>query len=692
MWKDLSIAKKLGVSFGVVLILLAITGLISFTGIGTIVSDAEQVIDGNKLDSTLAQKEVDHLNWANKVSALLTDVHVTELTVQTDDHQCAFGQWLYGEGRKEAEIRVPSLAPLLKEIEKTHADLHASAVAIKKQFIQADPHLPEFFIAREVDHLKWVGKIRQLFISNLPELKVQTDHHKCALGKFLYGEKGKQVAASDPELARLIEELKGPHKKLHASAIKIQKAWKQKEFGRNDIEQNTIKPSGNALQIFNSETLPALKDVSDIIAKMNVRAKAMIGGMTEANHIFTSKTLPNLHHVQKILDKVRYEARQNIMTDKVMLQAAQGTKRNVSIMAVFAILTGIAVSLLIARAISRPLIKGVNFAKTIAEGDLTQQLDIHQKDEIGVLAQALNEMGANLRKMFKDISTGVQTLSSASTELSAISSQMSANSEQTTDKANGVAAAAEEMSVNMNSVAAASEETSVNVNMVAAAAEEMSATITEIATNTEKTSSITNTAVTQAQNASDQIQELGTAAQEIGQVTEAITEISEQTNLLALNATIEAARAGEAGKGFAVVANEIKDLAKQTSAATGEIKDKISKIQNATGNSVTEITSISGVINEVNEMVTTISITVEEQASATQEIADSVAQASQGIQEVNENVAQASSVTGEVATDIANVGQHSNEINESSSQVSVSAEELSVLAERLTGMVKQFKV
>ncbi|MCK5069312.1 MAG: methyl-accepting chemotaxis protein, partial [Desulfocapsa sp.] len=148
------------------------------------------------------------------------------------------------------------------------------------------------------------------------------------------------------------------------------------------------------------------------------------------------------------------------------------------IMVAIVVLIFIAIfALLIAGKISKPLSQGVDFAKTISSGDLTQHLDINQKDQIGILANALNEMNDNLREMFQNISTGVKTLSATSTELSAVSSQMSANSEQTTDKANGVAAAAEEMSVNMDSVAAASEETSVNVNMVAAAAEEMSATI-----------------------------------------------------------------------------------------------------------------------------------------------------------------------------------------------------------------------
>jgi methyl-accepting chemotaxis protein len=347
---------------------------------------------------------------------------------------------------------------------------------------------------------------------------------------------------------------------------------------------------------------------------------------------------------------------------------------------------------LIAAQIVKPLKKGIDFAQIIASGNLTEQLDIHQKDEIGILANALNEMSQNLRTIFSEISSGVQTLSSASTDLAAISQQMSANSEETTEKVTGVAAASEEMSANMSSVAAASEETSVNVNMIAAATEEMSSTISEIARNTEKTCTITKNAVSQSENASEQINILGVAATEIGKVTESITEISEQTNLLALNATIEAARAGEAGKGFAVVANEIKDLAKQTSAATSEIKNRISTIQDATDGSITKIVEITGIITEVNEMVTSIAVTVEEQSNATQEISSSVGQASQGIQEVNENVAQTSAVTSDIAGEIAEVGMSSAEINDSSSLVDVSAKKLSGLAQNLTNIVARFEV
>ena len=362
------------------------------------------------------------------------------------------------------------------------------------------------------------------------------------------------------------------------------------------------------------------------------------------------------------------------------------------IVGIVGVLAIIGIALLFTRTITLPIRKGTDFAKEMSDGDFTNTLDIDRKDEIGVLAGALNSMVSSLGAMIRELKTGVDTLSSSSTELSAISEQMSSGAVQTAGKSNTVATAAEEMSANMTSVAAATEQASTNVNMVAAASEEMTATISEIAENTEKARVITDKAVLEAKSASTTVDELGKAAREIGKVTESITEISEQTNLLALNATIEAARAGDAGKGFAVVANEIKELAKQTAEATDEIKRKIEGIQNSTDGTVKQIEQISTVINEVNEIVSIIATAVEEQSTTTKEIAGNVAQAAQGIQEVTENVNQSSTVAGEIAKDISNVNQASKEMSSSSSQVNVSAEQLSTLAEQLKQMTERFRV
>jgi len=353
----------------------------------------------------------------------------------------------------------------------------------------------------------------------------------------------------------------------------------------------------------------------------------------------------------------------------------------------------VAVALVITRAIVRPVKNVVDSLTDLAqgEGDLTVRLPVSTSDEIGKLAIRFNEFMEKLHIMIKDITQGVVTLSSSSTDLSAISLTMTTAAEQTSEKSKTMALAAGEMSSNMSSVSAAMEQSSTNTNMIASAAEEMTATIGEIARSAEKASTISDEAVSQTNDAGNQMSALGQAAQAIGKVTETITEISEQTNLLALNATIEAARAGDAGKGFAVVANEIKELAGQTSRATLDIKKQIEDIQSSTSTTMTSIDQIGQVISSVNEIVSTIAAAVEEQSVSTREIADNISQVSSGIGEVNENVAQSSQAVEEMSLTISEVNEASTEMTGNSSQTTRKAEELSQLADQLNEMVKRFK-
>lgn len=673
-WKNLSIGKKLGLGFGSVLMLLiglAIYTYFGFNKVDHLAHETEEMAEGNQF---VLLKTIDHLNWVSTLSTLVFKEDVHSVDLQTDEHKCGFGKWLYGEETKILTVANKELGSLIETVKEPHQRLHQSAIKINETYVPFNRALDAILADRWIDHLLWIKQLSQSILTG-NAFTGGLDPNACAFGKWYHSYK-----PMNPEFAELLKGWEAPHAELHESAKKI-----VSYLGQYDMD--------GAKRIYQNETIPTLETLGERYTETMGWIDASLEKEVKTQQIFNNETLLALADTQKIIDEIRQSYKNEYIRaeDEMMVGIDNAIIYNL-VLSICAVIIGIMASFFIAKGITGPVAKGVEFARIMSNGDLTQKLDIDQKDEIGILAAALNNMAGNLRKMFQDITAGVDTISSSSTELSAISHQMASGAEQTSGKSNQVAAAAEEMSVNMSSVAAASEQASTNIQMVAAASEEMSVTINEIAGNTEKGRVITENAVTLAQTVSGSVGELGKAARDVGKVTETINEISEQTNLLALNATIEAARAGEAGKGFAVVANEIKELAKQTAEATQDIRLKLEGIQGSTEGTVVEINKIEIVIADINEIVGTIATAIEEQSVSTQEITGNVNQAAQGIQDVNENVAQSSTVAGTIAEDVVEVHQAANEMADGSEQVNSSAEELSRLSESLKQMVEQFKI
>ena len=385
------------------------------------------------------------------------------------------------------------------------------------------------------------------------------------------------------------------------------------------------------------------------------------------------------------------------------------------------ILAGLAVimAFIQARQIVLPLNKAVKFAADIAHGDLSGTIIIEQKDEIGQLATALNDMATQLRNMITAISENSSRLAASSEELSATSNQMASGAEELTSQSGTVAAAAEEITANMQTVSGTAEQMAVgagdistnstemtsNINSVAAAIEEMSASIREVAENCAMASDQAQQSSQYSLESSDKISRLTQSANDISKVIEIITEISEQTKLLALNATIEAARAGEAGKGFAVVANEVKDLAKQTAEATMQIATQIREIQNQTEEVVQNINKTAKVNKKVNEITTTIAAAVEEQTATTNEVAQTMAISAThaadnatAVQELAENieneilgsVKEAVNGVADVSSNIHGVSNVAHETAQGANVIQSAASELSDLAMKLQEEVAKF--
>ena len=215
----------------------------------------------------------------------------------------------------------------------------------------------------------------------------------------------------------------------------------------------------------------------------------------------------------------------------------------------------------------------------------------------------------------------------------------------------------------------ASSRVSDSLQLLSRAVDEMTLSIQEIAFNATEAASVAGTAVGVAGHARSTVESLGASTGEIGEVIGAIRGIAQQTNLLALNATIEAARAGDAGKGFAVVANEVKELARETAAATSEITAKIDAIQQGTTAAVQAIAEIGEIIHTIDRSQSTIAAAVEEQTATTKHIAD--------------NVGGAATAADGMTHEIATVASTSADTTEMSHQILAAAQELTGMAREL---------
>ena len=327
------------------------------------------------------------------------------------------------------------------------------------------------------------------------------------------------------------------------------------------------------------------------------------------------------------------------------------------------------------RSMIQYLEKMAGTARKISDNNLAEE--VVPSSDCDALGVAFQEMTQNFRLVVGQVQSGVQTLANASTALSG--------------KASSVGQAAEEMSMNSISAAAGMEQAATSLRSIASATEEMTATIGEIAGNAEKARQVTNNAAQQADDISSAIFGLGQSTRDIGNIIETITTISNQTNLLALNATIEAARAGVNGRGFAVVASEIKDLAIQTSSATGDIKQKIAFVQDSTGVVIKDIKGVMDIFAQVSEIVSLIATAIEEQSVVTRDIAMNISQATRGVIESNERVGQTAIIVQNVAQDISG-NRSGKDKGHGEKNMITSVDELSHLAEQLRGLVAQFHI
>ncbi|MBA4272980.1 MAG: methyl-accepting chemotaxis protein, partial [Pseudomonas sp.] len=530
---NISVNMKLGLGFGLVLTLTCVLALTGWTSLGGLIDRSNWMSDITQLNSGLTKLRVVRLQY------MLTNGDETA----AQNVQTTLDGFAAQQQKLLSSFKSPENVKLLKEQAATIAEYQKSLNKMRNAYRTGNT-------AR--DTMSVNAESAYNLIESISKRVQQMDMSEQRFEQF------QAISAAKEAFILARYEVRGYTATTNAET-------EQKAIAQIDVAIASLKQ----LNVHFADTQQdALRQLETALT--NYRSALMAYKNANSEAVQARKEMTDQGATIVTLSEQLYQ----IQLDRRDIESAQARTFQL-ISTLLALLVGVIAAVIITRQITRPLRETLAVVERIASGDLTQNVTVTRRDELGVLQQGIARMGVTLRDLISGIRDGVTQIASAAEELSAVTEQTSAGVNSQKIETDQVATAMHEMTATVQEVARNAEEASQAAAAADGEAREGDKVVNEAITQIERLAS-------EVARSTEAMSVLQQESDKIGSVMDVIKAVAEQTNLLALNAAIEAARAGEAGRGFAVVADEVRGLAQRTQKSTEEIEGLVAGLQNGT--------------------------------------------------------------------------------------------------------------